>query len=326
MIQPARVLRPLEEAEDAIRGLAEYRTADELADALARVAAAVDASLRRLLRSDPDTPDALRLEAMSAEAVPLRRVLEALRRQSRISLETATGCVELEHAAARAARGQPHAVDADLAERVVARLRRDVARAAAEAKADAARGAPKAAERKVEEPEPRPPRPRSRSLAVTAAVIAGLVLVAFLFSLLRSFSEELDAAVASFRAGRLAEARERFAEVVADAPENVTARLYLARIHRRGEAYEEAAEQLREAVALAPDDADVRRELGYLFGDLGRPAAAAEQFRRAVELEPASEASWIGLITSLREAGDPEATQWLMRAPPTVRALLAESP
>lgn len=355
MIEPARVLRPLDEEEDAVRRLGDYRDAAELASAVEDVARAVEETLRRLLRADPDTPDSLRLNAFAPEALPFPSVIEALRRQRRITMETAGRCVELNRAVERVRTGEVRAADADLAYDAIERLRADVERASASAHArpETAGAVPtreEAAPQKVASEQAAPEkapremiarernareriareeaavdrRPRLRSFTIMAAVLAALVLVTLVFTLVRSLNEDMAEALAAFEAGQFEEARDQFTLVVGNEPENVTARLYLARIHRRAGAYDKAAEQLRQAAALHPADADVRRELGYLFLDLERPAAAAEQFRRALELEPENVRGWIGLIVALRAAGDPSADEVLQRAPATVRAVLTD--
>ncbi len=320
MTGPSRALLPLDEAERAIRLLEEYRTPAELARAVHETWRAVEQSLRILLRSDHDAPDELRLAALSPAELPTTRLLDALRRDELISLELAGMAHELERAAARAEHGEIRATDGDLALQVVDRLRagltapRPTPAAGAEAPGEA-----------VEEPAPAVPPERwsgARPLTIAAAAVALLVLLVFFFVLVRSLDDRMDEATAAFAAGRLEEAEARFQAVLEDAPDNVTAHLYLGRINRREGDYGTAAEHLRAAARLAPDDPDVRRELGHLFMDLGRPRAAVDQYQRAVEIEPADERAWIGLILALRAAGDPRAESLLRQAPPEARAVL----
>src|SRR5690606_8745840 len=194
MTDPSRVLRPLDEAEHAIHMLEEYRTADELGRAVVDSWRAVDHSLRLLLRSDPEVPDELRLAALSPDELPLERLLNALRHRGLISLELAGSAHELGRAAERAQHGDVRAVDGDLALRVVARLREEVT-------------APRPSEPEKEplvlvreereegaEPETGvtlPPERWSgaRRLTIAAAVVSVLVLVAFLFVLVRWFDD-----------------------------------------------------------------------------------------------------------------------------------------
>lgn len=168
-------------------------------------------------------------------------------------------------------------------------------------------------------------RPRLRSFTVTAAAIASLILITSVVTLVLSLNEEMDHAIAAFRAGDLEAASTGFAHVIVDEPENVTARLYLARIYRRTGAYDQAREELQRAVTSKPEDTGVRRELGYLFLELKRPALAAEQFQHALDTDPEDESSWIGLIVALRADDDPSAAEVLHNAPTAVRALLAQN-
>jgi len=175
---------------------------------------------------------------------------------------------------------------------------------------------------------PVPPPRRGRGLLVGVAVaVAALVLVFLIIGRLADgTADAMDAAVAAFRAGRLAEAEAGFRTVLERDPENVSALLYLARIHRRENRFDAAADRLREAAALAPEDADVRRELGHLFIQLGRTEEGIRQYRRAVELAPEQAANWLALIRALRAIDSPEADEWLRRAPPEVQAALGGPP
>ncbi|HEX7051498.1 MAG TPA: tetratricopeptide repeat protein [Longimicrobiales bacterium] len=322
MIEPSRVLGPLREAGDAIRRLGDYDTPAALAQAIQTSWKAVERCLRLLLRADPDAPDAARLRALTPEDLPVRELIEVLRRRDLISIALAGTALDLERAAERAATGHVRAADADLAAGVIERLRTEVT---AMAGPGIAAAAPVAEQESPPVASP-PEEPRVRPINITAAVLALLVLAALVLALFRALDDSMDEAVAAFEAGRLEASAAAFRAVVQDAPDNVTARLYLARIYRRGERYHEAAEQLRAAATIDPDDPDVRRELGHLFLDLGRPDAAAEQYRRAVEAAPGDELGWIGWVRALRIAGDPSAADVLRRAPPAARAALSSHP
>jgi tetratricopeptide (TPR) repeat protein len=325
MIEPRRILAPLDEAGDAVEILSGYEGAAELGGAITAVWDAVDRSLRLLLRSDAHAPDAVRLAALSRDELPLSRVVAELRDRDLISMELAGRAHELDQAAGRAARGEVRAADADLARGVVAQLRTDVSRAGE-------RGVRSSATRAVHEGAfdeaihtvpPPSARQGMRRFALLAAIVAALSLVVFATVILLSWGEDLDRAVEAFRGGQLQVAESRFREVVARHPENATAHLYLGRIYRRQQRYENAAESLRQAARYAPGDPLVSRELGYLFLELNRPASAAEYFQRAVEVEPEERLNWIGLIRSLRAAGDLRAEEVLRRAPADVRASVA---
>ena len=328
MIDPSRVLQPLDEAEDAIRRLRDYRTPDQLADAVRAVWLAVERALRLLLRADRGAPDALRLAALSPADLPTDRLIQGLRDRGLISLELGGLAHELEQAAQRAEAGQPRAADADVAQGAVDRLRAEVHALAEEPVRAAAHQT--VSDRALDEPAAPvpPPARRGRGLLVGVAVAVAALVLVFLFigRLTDGTADAMAEAVADFRAGRLAEAEAGFRTVLERDPENVSALLYLARIHRRENRLDAAADRLREAAALAPEDADVRRELGHLFIQLGRAEEGIRQYRRAVELAPEHAANWLALIRALRAIDSPEADDWLRRAPPEVQAALGGPP
>ena len=156
---------------------------------------------------------------------------------------------------------------------------------------------------------------------VIGSVVTVLIALAVLL-LTRGSSADMERGVEAFREGRAGLAEQHFRTVLSRDEDNVTARLYLARILREQARLQEAADLLRNAARTAPEDAAVRRELGYLFLDLDRPPSAVEQFRTAVELEPDESLNWVGLVVALRRADDRSADEWLRRAPPEARALL----
>ncbi len=335
MTGASRVLRPLDEARGAIRLLDEYATPAELGGAVRETWRAVEQSLRLRLRADRESPDELRLAALSPTDLPVSRLLDALRRRDLISMELAGSAHELERAVSRAEQGEVRAADGDLARRVVQLVRSELP-----ASMEEAAGAPVSGgvtvrrtdeeERGLTEGEPAeeveatPPDrwPGARRLRLLAAAVALLVLVMFIFVLVRSLDDRMEEATAAFAAGRLDEAEQLFEELLVDEPESVVVRLYLGRINRRQEDYEAASEHLRAAAREAPTDPYVRRELGHLFMDLDRPRAAAEQYQRALEVRPDDERAWIGLIVALRAANDSRAEELLRQAPPEVRAVL----
>lgn len=321
MIEPRRVLEPIDDAGDAIRQLTEYRTADELAGALASVWQAVEASLRRLLRADPEAPDEVRLIALSPDELPTERLLEALRRRDLISLALAGRVHEFKRVMER---GGVHASDADLAIEIVDELKAEVGAHGAQPTetpplvSGAAAVEPAGSQAPLPESEP-----RVRPFTIFAAAIALVALATFVIVLSRTLTDTMEEATTAYRAGDLVAAERLFHGIVDEAPENVTARLYLARIYRRERRYDEAAEQLRAAARIAPNDAGVRRELGHLFMDLGNPGSAADQYRRALEAEPDNVVGWVGLINALRASGDPSAEEVVRRAPPEVQSALS---
>lgn len=324
MIEAGRVLQPLEEQHVAIERLDTYASAGELADALASVRVAVDRSLRLLLRADPEAPEDARMAALAPDRLSLDDVVTALRRRDRISMELASHVHALDRSLmGGAGGGEPRPGDADTAKAAVGLLRAEVA---AQAATPASPAPP---------PPPAPPTTAAplehdafeaeapgRSFAPIAGAILVLLILAvalLFFTRTRGVTTDRATAIGAFDSGDYTTARRGFEAIVGRDSADVTALLYLARIHRREERFEEAAAVLRTAVGRAGADADVRRELGWLFLDLGRPAAAVEQFERAREVDPASDNGWIGLIRALRAAEDPRSEQVLREAPETVR-------
>lgn len=328
MDRPA-AMRPLDEAADAIRRLDDYDTTAELSSAVLQVAAAVERSLRTLLRSDPSASDDHRLSARSAD-FPYESVVQSLRSRNRISLELAGGVHELTTAAARAGEQAARPADGDLARNVVQRLRRELTAGAAAEPASPRLDTPAtgpAAEPADEGGSERGnPTRTGRWMAYLAAAFAAVFVLGLAWATMRGGVQDHEQALAAFRAGRLDSAALAFEQRLEARPGDVTSMLYLARIYRRQSRWPEAADVLRTAVATAPDDADVRRELGHLFLDLRQPSAAIRQYERALEREPEEELNWIGLIRAMRSAGDPRAERLLQDAPPDVQAALRRAP
>ena len=256
MIDAARVLRPLDEAADAIRALRTEAPPAELARAVPAVWYALERTLRLLLRADPATPDELRHAALAPAELPAERVLHALRARDRISIELAGLAHELEHAAARAARGETRPSDAETALRAVERARAEIGALEDRPVLEAAHHAVTSGG--LEEPARPVPPPRRRPLALLAIALAALALAALLILLLRR-PGPAERAIEDFRAGRLAAAETGFREAIRQDPDDVTALLYLARIYRRQDRLRAAATLLRRAAALEPRDPDVRR-------------------------------------------------------------------
>jgi tetratricopeptide (TPR) repeat protein len=334
-------LRPLDDAADALRRLDEYRSDQELGSAVEEVAAAVERSLRMLLRADPSAPDDHRMAALSADDFPYDDVLQSLRSRDVLAIDTAGTLHELRAAAERAGRGEARPGDADVGHRAVDHLRRDVRAAGPDLPEEAAPEDTTGDAESEKGPgsdeapsgEAHAPRVGGRATAVhppgsgrwmawLAAAIAFSILIGLAWVVVRGGGREYDEAVAAFRAGRLDSAATAFERLREDRPEDVSTLLYLGRIYRRLGQPDEAAQVLREAAGVAPDDGDVRRELGHLFMDLGQPRSAVTQYERALERQPDRVVNWASLIRALRTAGDPRADELLRDAPPEVEAAL----
>ena len=98
MIEPDRVLQPLDTRPTIDERLREYDSAEALAAAVRDAADALERSLRLLLRSDRGATDADRVHALSPAELPHERLIERLRQRELISIELA-GLSHQTHAA-----------------------------------------------------------------------------------------------------------------------------------------------------------------------------------------------------------------------------------
>lgn len=337
MIEADRVLRPLEEAAPAIGKLDTYESPAVLLEALRSTWQAVERTLRVLLRSDTTVPDTVRMAAMSSGDMTFDAVMMELRRRDRVSIELAGRLHELGQSVRRAEGTGARPADADLAQEVVALVRREVQEAADRPIRASAHGAV-VAEALGDGIHPVPPAespgrrrldvqamlgrlPRSRPWVLGGAAGAAL-LVVLLAVMVFGRGSDMEAGIEAFRQQRYGVAEQRFRAELSRHEDNITARLYLARILRAQGRTQEVAELLKGAARTAPRDPAVRRELGHLFLDLKQPALAVEQFKIAVEQAPEEQLNWVGLIEALYRAGDPTTEQWVTRAPPAVQAMV----
>lgn len=322
MIEADRILEPVAADSPAVRALREYTGPEALAGALGAVSAALEQSLRLLLRSDRGASESDRMRAMSPQDLPFPDVIERLRARGLVSIELAGTVHELRRAIESGrTSAAPTPADADRALEVVARLRREVRALDDSSVREAAHHTIE--NHLLEEETSEVPGPRQRrGLARAGVAVAAVTLLLAVFALVSSAGDPLEDGIEAFRRGDLTEAARHFRGAVADDATDPTPRLYLARVYRRLDRHAEAGDQLREAARLAPRDAGIRRELGYLFLDLRSYPAAVRQFEQAVELEPAVDANWLGLVRSQRLAGDARADANLARAPADVRAML----
>jgi tetratricopeptide (TPR) repeat protein len=318
-----RVLRPLDEAQPAIDQLQVYESPVALTDALRATWHAVDTTLRTLLRSEPRVADGLRLSALSRQDVPLDAVVTELRRHDLLSLSLAGRIHELSRSMERVEAGDVHAADADHALDVVDALRAEVLRPPRSAGASAVREPETVVDDDVvATASGGERRPLRRPIVLATAAVLVLAAAVALIVALRG-SDDIDQGIGAFQAGRAGVAEQHFRSALQRDRDNVTARLYLARILRDQGRHQESADLLRQAVALAPEDAAVRRELGYLFLTLSRPEQAAQQFQRAIELEPGEPMGWVGLVHALRSSGNTSAAETaLARAPAAAQAMI----
>ncbi|MGQ0561006.1 MAG: tetratricopeptide repeat protein, partial [Gemmatimonadota bacterium] len=237
MTDAHRALQPLDESEAAIARLQDYQSTAELASALPAIHAAVQRSLRFLLRADKRVADDLRLSALSPTELAPDRLIAALRQRDLISLDLAHQIHELGQAAGRAETGSVHAADADQAMRVIDQLRTEIRALGERHVREIAHNAVAAgALDKVHEvPPPRAPRQR-KPLLIVLAVLLVLAVIGWL--VLRDSPTERG--IALMREGNSTEAERLLAEAVEEDPGNAIAAYYLAALYRRSQRYDEA--------------------------------------------------------------------------------------
>jgi tetratricopeptide (TPR) repeat protein len=322
---PESLLRPLRRLAGDVDRLRAGQGGDDRALSR-RILRAAENVFRRMLRADARLALELRLRALDPDELDVEEVMAELRRFDSVRMPTAAA----HHALAQLVARDESAPPAQLLE-LLELLETDARALSGLGESVLELGQP-------EDPESppastHPPSSRrglSRRVAFERALIgavAFLVLVTVLWFATRERRGDVGEGVALFRSGELDAAAVRFQAQLDRDPGDVTARLYLARILRRQGRFEEALQELRLAAERAPDDASVHRELGLLFLDAGQPEAAARRFQEAVRLDNSSEAGWIGLIRAMREAGEAEGAERVLRqAPAEVRALVPSIP
>lgn len=328
MIDVNRALQPLNEAERAIAQLQTYQSSAELGAAVQETNAAVQRTLRSLLRADRGAPDDLRMAALSPTELTPDKLIPTLRQRELISLQLAGSIHDLEQASRRAADGHPRASDADLALRVVDQLRDEVQNRSQRTERSVRAVAHNAVTSGAVEDQPHivrqpglGPKPM-KIVAIAGAVLLAVLLIWGLFFRASRMDKGLDA----YRAGRFTEAQQIFQQEVDDDVSNSTAAFYLARLYRKERRYADAAKVLRRAVDEQPQDKFLRIEFGDLFMDLNQPAAAARRYQEAVDIDPEDTGAWVRLVRAQRAAGDPNAEATMQRAPDEARALLQSAP
>lgn len=309
------------------------RAGDAAPARVVRVADAVDAVLRRLLRDDVTAPVDVRLRALSPDDLPADELLAELRRRDRIPLELAAAVHELGTAVRRlTGGGAAEPGDGALALRVADGVERHLL------------ASPHVAASPLEDPLRPADDGAEGADAVHAVPVAGsgrrarwpwivtgaaAVLVAG-FLAVRALARPSDLARGEslLVRGDTAAAVVALETYAAAHPEQGLPRLYLARVARAQGRPNDARDQLRLGLEAEPGHPGLQTELGFLLLDARRPTQAVERFRRSVQADPSSERAWVGLVRALRAAGrDAEARRVLAlpQVPPDVKALLADT-
>lgn len=321
MIDANRAIQPLRDAERAIAKLQDYESTAELASAVQATHAAVQKSLRYLLRADKGAPDDLRLLALSPTELAPDRLIAALRQRNLISLDLAGQIHEFDGAMRRSEAGSARATDGDLGLRVVDQLRTEI-------QALGERNMREVAHTTVEsgpldDVHSVPPHSSTRSLKqlVIFGFIAGLLSVAIVAIVLVVRSARNDCA-SLYNKGDYSKAEQACRGVFKKNPGNASAAYYLSILYRKSQRHEDAAKVLQRAIEKNPRDPYLREELGNLFMDLNQPELAVKHFRLAQEINPKEPRYWVKLVAALRAAGDPEADAVAAQAPEEARAML----
>lgn len=323
-------LKPLRSVGALLASLRSGAVAEEeVADAVARVADAVERSLRRLLRDQDSAALQVRLRALDADELRADEVLSELRQHERISMELGASVHDLLRLREQLSQGGGATPgDARLAVAVADRLEHEIAEPV-----HFPRPAPSAAtelspvDETLVHAVPVETEEGRRGPRWVAVALAGVLLLAValgVWQLIPRGPSELDQGVALFRSGNYMDAAPHFWRYAEAHPDDPTPHLYLARIHRRLKRYHLAGPEMKKALQLAPEDPNVQTEAAFLLLDTGRYDPAVEQFRRVVQRNPEFRSAWVGLILSLRASGRTDAAdRALASAPPSVRALMS---
>ncbi|HUP90498.1 MAG TPA: tetratricopeptide repeat protein [Longimicrobiales bacterium] len=321
MIDANRAIQPLRDAERAIAKLQDYESTAELASAVQAPHAAVQKSLRYLLRADKGAPDDLRLLALSPTELAPDRLIPALRQRNLISLDLAGQIHELDGATKRSETGSARAADGDLALRVVDQLRTEIQSLGERSMREVAHTTVESGP--LDDVHTVPPHSRNRSIKKLAifAFIAGLLTVLIVVMVMGVPGGKNDCD-ALYNKGDYSKAEQACRRVVEKNPGNASAAYYLSILYRKSNRHEDAGKVLQRAIEKNPKDPYLREELGNLFMDLDQPEIAVKHFRMAQEINPNEPRYWVKLVAALRAAGDPEADAVAARAPEEARAML----
>lgn len=327
-------LRPLRNVASTTEALREDTLSEEESrTAVVQIAAAVEMTLRRLLRDDEEADLQLRLSALAPDELRPDKVLAELRQLDRISIHLAAAIHSLFEARQQLRKGgQLASTDRVLAYQVADRLEEEASRPTAPPPADLHPAPDFAVDDDVTLPAAPPSPFRGRRvrddfapkrLVAVLAVVAALVIAAIWWAW-PSADNDLAEGVSRFQMGAYEDAAAYFWRSAQANPRDPTPRLYLARIHRRLERPTLAFAQLDTARQIAPQDPDVLAEYGFLLLDTGNAAEAVEQFREALVQDGDSEVAWVGIVTALRADGRADAAERVLeRAPAAIRSRLA---
>jgi Flp pilus assembly protein TadD len=118
----------------------------------------------------------------------------------------------------------------------------------------------------------------------------------------------------ALNAGDLPRAEHWFAASLAEDSLNVNAMSGLGVARARAGRLAEAEPLLARVVELKPETPQYHRDLATLYMRTGRWSGASAQWQAALPLEPQARESWLGLATSLSQAGRPDSSVYALLA------------
>ena len=115
--------------------------------------------------------------------------------------------------------------------------------------------------------------------------------------------DNIDAALAQFNAGRLAEAEVICRKILAERPNDIGGLNLLGKLLRQSRLLDGAIAAFRKSVELNPNQAEAHAELGVCLIQARNPAAAVEPCRKAIAIDPSLAAAHNNLGACLRFLG-----------------------
>lgn len=115
--------------------------------------------------------------------------------------------------------------------------------------------------------------------------------------------QSLQAALAHHQAGRLAQARPIYEQLLAADPNNVDALHYLGVLHHQQGNSPAGIQLMQRSLALNPKQPSCHSNLGEAFFAIKRLDLAVECYRRAIQLDPKFPEAWSNLCNALRGMG-----------------------
>lgn len=303
----------LDAARPAVARLDPKRNAEDVAADLIETWSAVETALRSLVGGSALTGQALIREA---------------RQRQLIDFDQANSLAEFQAVRDRVERTSYHPNDTDINAARTAYLKLDAAlmgdtgveRPAGGPAAAAPAAAPVApAQSTVVETGPA----RRRGVPVWLALVIGIVAIAVLGAIgywaytSRRSNDEMNRAVADYKAGRREAAVGEFNRVARDNPKDALPHIYLARMAREVGNFSLATQELQTALQLEPTSALALREMGAAMLAAGNFELARRFYVRAVQADPTDNSAQGYLGCTLAKLGRlQEASNFISRAGP----------